>query len=408
MNDTSVALQKVNLRRLHPYLDNILIVGIIIGKQRPRKFLDKKSSVEVYRGVWNFTLRDSPQDYINITYWGPSEVIFQANEKFRTGDVVEIINPKINVRILNDTSEQFRPMVTSPYNLTLNEKSSIVHHAGMSVDYLPLLKFPTKPIAGFLPLRDIHNSGASIKDFIDVLAVVRGLGQVRTITSKTNEIMLVRTVEVFDHTCPSLKIDIWDPDIINRSEKWTPRFTALFFTDLIVLWSNFQRQFIAKVSNRTIVTENPEGKEVQLLLDYAKDAPIETFEIVDQFLTTLPDPSTIRDIMSVKQIQDKINASLQEVRSGSKQFTALLFAFVSNLDLDGLSQTLMITCGKCKMPIKGSLCENSECSTVYENEVIDPEFKFDIKITLSDHTGTLTNCRFRGEVVEQALSCTSF
>lgn len=43
--------------------------------------------------------------------------------------------------------------------------------------------------------------------------------------------------------------------------------------------------------------------------------------------------------MSIKQIQDKIN-QLQENPLGSKQFTALVFSFVSFLDLDGLSKTL--------------------------------------------------------------------
>lgn len=89
MDDNNVALQRVNLRNLNPNLTNILIVGIIIGKQRPRKFLDKKAPVEFYKGVWNFTLRDSVQDYINVTYWETSEVIFQKNDQFHTGDVGE-------------------------------------------------------------------------------------------------------------------------------------------------------------------------------------------------------------------------------------------------------------------------------------------------------------------------------
>lgn len=75
---------------------------------------------------------------------------------------MEIINPIINVRNLNDHGEQYRPMVTSPYSLTLNEKSSIIRHEGNISEYLQLLKLPTKPIAGFLPLRDIHNNGAAI------------------------------------------------------------------------------------------------------------------------------------------------------------------------------------------------------------------------------------------------------
>lgn len=45
--------------------------------------------------------------------------------------------------------------------------------------------------------------------------------------------------------------------------------------------------------------------------------------------------------MSIKQIQDKINY-LQESTLNTKQFTALVFSFVSFLDLDGLSKTLTI------------------------------------------------------------------
>ncbi|CAH1155516.1 unnamed protein product, partial [Phaedon cochleariae] len=403
----SVGLQKVSLKNLIPNQENCLIVGIIIGKKRPRKFVDTKAPVEVFRGVWNFTFRDSPQDYINVTYWGSSEVVFQANDKFHTGDVVEIINPSVNVRKFNDYGEQFLPMVTSPFSLSLHDRSSLILHGGNPLYYNGLLSYPTKPIVGFLSLRDIHNRGASIKDHIDILVAVRGLGQVRTVTSKSNEMMQVRTVEVFDHTSPNLKIEIWEPDIIQRSEKWRPRLTALFITDLKVQWSDFQRQFIAKVTNRTIITENPQGNEVQLLLNYAQTAPIETFEIVDQMINTLPDPATIQDVMSVKQIQDKINIHIQENRLVNKQFTALLFAFVTTLDLDGLSKTLVIKCGHCKLQMKGSNCENSECPTVYEKEMADPEFNFDIQITLTDHTGTLTNCKFRGHVVEQALNCTA-
>lgn len=82
-----VSLKRVSLKDLNPNLYNVLIVGIIIGKTRPRKFLDTKTSVETYKAVWNFTLRDSKQDYINCAYWGASETIFNVNERFRTGDV---------------------------------------------------------------------------------------------------------------------------------------------------------------------------------------------------------------------------------------------------------------------------------------------------------------------------------
>lgn len=71
---------------------------------------------------------------------------------------MDIINPKINVREINDKSERFRPLVTSPFSLTLTERSNITHHPGeTNLSYL--LFYPTKPVAGFVPLRDIQQNG---------------------------------------------------------------------------------------------------------------------------------------------------------------------------------------------------------------------------------------------------------
>lgn len=64
-------------------------------------------------------------------------------------------------------------------------------------------------------------------------------------------------------------------------------------TDLQICWSNYNKQFNAKVTSRTIVTENPHGKEVQNLSNYASTAPIEFSEIVDQMITTFPDGNSL-------------------------------------------------------------------------------------------------------------------
>lgn len=83
----SITLHRICVRDINPNFSNVLVVGVIIGKRRPRKFLDTKSSVQTFKAVLNFTLRDSQRDYINCSYWGASETIFQANDRFRTGDV---------------------------------------------------------------------------------------------------------------------------------------------------------------------------------------------------------------------------------------------------------------------------------------------------------------------------------
>ncbi|CAH1992327.1 unnamed protein product [Acanthoscelides obtectus] len=406
-NNNNISLRRVKLRELLPDIEGILIIGIIIGKQRPRKFLDRKSPVESYIAVWNFTLRDSPCEYINVSFWGSTEVVFQANDKFHTGDVVEIINPKIRLRSLNDQGEQYRPMVTSPYSMQLNERSYLVLHEGPVDGYRKLLQLPTKPLAGYVAIKDVHSRGACIKDLkVDILVVVKSLGTIRTVKARTSETLQVRTVEVFDQTSTSMKIEVWESDIIARSEKWKPRCTILFLTDLRVQWSDFQREFVTKVTSSTIVTENPIGREAQILLDYAKHAPMETAEIVDNLLAT-SDLSLIQDVASVKQVHDRINNLIENNAVGSKQFTVLMYAHVTSFDLDGFSRVLLIKCARCKTQLTDSVCQNQECPTNFENEPNDVDIAFDIKMDLMDHSGTLVGCKFGNQIAEKLLGYTA-
>lgn len=83
-------MQRMTLTDLQPNIDNALIVGIIIAKQRPRVITkDTNAGNSSERSVWNFTLRDSPRDYINATYWGEYDNIREIDVKFEIGDVGE-------------------------------------------------------------------------------------------------------------------------------------------------------------------------------------------------------------------------------------------------------------------------------------------------------------------------------
>jgi hypothetical protein len=49
--------------------------------------ISEGSSSGSERSVWNFTLRDSPYDLINATFWGSPEYIQNLSDKFHVGDV---------------------------------------------------------------------------------------------------------------------------------------------------------------------------------------------------------------------------------------------------------------------------------------------------------------------------------
>lgn len=85
-----LCVYKTTLKNISPNTENALLVGVIIAKQRPRKFQDSNpGSNGKDRGVWNFTLRDSPNDWINATLWAPSDYVFHLDTKFQIGDVGE-------------------------------------------------------------------------------------------------------------------------------------------------------------------------------------------------------------------------------------------------------------------------------------------------------------------------------
>ncbi|XP_076270084.1 meiosis specific with OB domains hold'em [Rhynchophorus ferrugineus] len=407
--DNNVTLQRVNLRNLDPNLNNVMIVAIIIAKQRPRVVETQENQRSVYRAVWNFTIRDSPQHYINATYWGNVDQILDISNKYDTGDVVEVLNPLILVRKVEDRSEQYHPMVTSPYKLSLNERSGLVGHPDKA-PYTRLLNYPTKPTTTFIPFQNIHTNGSNINSG-DILGALRGLGQIRMINSRfdANQMMKsekiqLREIELFDHTSPSLKVTLWDPDLIKRSNNWRPRTTLLFLTDVRIEWSVFVQAFVAKTTGRTVVTENPITSEAETLFRYAQTAPIEMFDIVAQVVASIPNNDLNDDVVTVRHLQARINDLLQSKTNGNKSFTVTMMAFVSHLDLDGLSQTLLKKCAHCKTVMEGNHCTNLACQG---KDWRPPEITFDIQVMLSDHTGTLRNCRLSGGNAEDVLGCSA-
>lgn len=50
-------------------------------------------------------------------------------------------------------------------------------------------------------------------------------------------------------------------------------------------------------------------------------------------------------------------------------------------------------------------CENLECPVGSGQQCLEPLKTMDIRVSVSDHTGTLDNCRLSGKAAEQTLQC---
>lgn len=81
--EKSVGIERYHIRDLAQDVNSIVVIAIIIGKRQARTF----SKDNVTKAVWNCTIRDSPYDYINLTYWGTEDIISPLYEKFQIGDI---------------------------------------------------------------------------------------------------------------------------------------------------------------------------------------------------------------------------------------------------------------------------------------------------------------------------------
>lgn len=129
------------------------------------------------------------------------------------------MKPKIVVRHIDDNGEQFRPSVTSPFNLTLNEESSsmVIHEGENYHDFLPLVHYPTKPASSHLTLADIYVNGSTIKgEFVDLLVAIQFVGPIKKLKLKSGSEKDKRDISVLDQTHTGLKITLWDAEFIQR------------------------------------------------------------------------------------------------------------------------------------------------------------------------------------------------
>ncbi|XP_023231096.1 meiosis-specific with OB domain-containing protein-like [Centruroides sculpturatus] len=151
----------VQICDLSPNLFNAIIVGIVITKQDVKNVQSKrKPGTERY--VLGFTLRDSPNDTINITCWGDEHDVNNISNQFQIMDVVKIKNPQIQLKHSASSDNRYRPEVSSPFHLNISAKYSEVNICFEAQEkYDCLIHIPTK-FNQYYNLVDIINNGQNI------------------------------------------------------------------------------------------------------------------------------------------------------------------------------------------------------------------------------------------------------
>uniref|UniRef100_A0A1B6DUZ9 MEIOB-like N-terminal domain-containing protein n=1 Tax=Clastoptera arizonana TaxID=38151 RepID=A0A1B6DUZ9_9HEMI len=402
---SSVAgIKKACIGSLGPKSADFLIVALIIAKQRPHTVMIKRDSSE--KSVWNFTIRDSPADYMNVSVWGSPEFVDNLAASFHVGDVVDIMKAKVVLASrVGDLEGKFIPAVTSPLQLSLNENFSEIslHDQDDCSAFYFLLFLPTKPPDDYVSISDIHNNSKALcKSYVNLLVAICSIGPIRHLKSKTGKELECREIVVMDQTHPGLKIQIWETEVIYRADNWQARKTILFIADILLDWSSYKNEMVGTISSRTIITENPNINHAQDLKNYSRTAPIQAAAILDHIANNIPDSSTINNIMSCKAVFQK---ATEGEASGS--FTALIYAVIEDIDLDGKMQLVVNKCLHCQTLLEDhvQLCSNSHCPTNRPNcsEIFSSEKSFDLQITLMDHTGCIENCRLTTAAAKTVL-----
>ncbi|XP_022129154.2 meiosis-specific with OB domain-containing protein-like [Pieris rapae] len=341
-----VGVQKICLNNLNINVCNALIVGIIIAKHSPRIIGTKKKNGES-RGVMSFTLRDSKVDTVNIDVWGSEYFVITFYERFLVGDVVEISSPKISVKA--SENDAFRPQVSSPFYLSLNEGTSEVniYNGDTFSFFLPLLHIPTKPCAGYCGLAEVLKFSEQTNNvYVDLLVLVKTIQPPKTIRTKKGTDMTVRAVEIIDNTTPgSVFLDMFEMETIQRAEEWCPLESVLFIADARVSWRS--RMVRVQSCSRTVITHQPHTPEAEALRLFIRNQASCGGEVAAWAAWSGERASAA----SVAQIRDRL-------ASGSP-FSAALHAVLTHLDLEDLVSTTNV---------------NIE----------------DIRVRFADHTGELT------------------
>lgn len=297
-------ISQLNVKKLfdlHPENVNCLIVALVLSKTEPNIFLAKNDTQ--FKGVMNFTVRDSKQHVVNCKCWGPRDKIEEYNEKIEIGDIIDIVCPKVMIihQAANDTQQaRYQPVPTLPISLVINygqgflEKHSF-HDLENYKDIKQLWRLSHKPLYSVLNLEDVkktfHNNMVPIiyADFLVMVGLIRPLRELKS--SKNGRPRKCMELIVFDQSLPTgMILTIWHQEWILRIQKlWQPLKMIVHLIDIKVNYSEFYKSCILNFTTHSLIYENPMGQETQSLMQFANALPKTSFEMfAQQSSETLP------------------------------------------------------------------------------------------------------------------------
>ncbi|XP_060795699.1 meiosis-specific with OB domain-containing protein isoform X4 [Neoarius graeffei] len=365
----------VSISDLSPNITRPNVVGIIIGKTDARGFPDRKN-VGSERFTFSFTIKDSPDHFINVSSWGTEEYIQGLSSHIKIGDCasfsVVIENPLVATKD-PEKEDRFCPSTPSLYRLLVTEAHSAIRMCtdlDTESQLLSLFHIPVKDSGDFYSLGDITANGQSLDgNFINILAAVRSIGEPKYFTTSNGRKGQKLEIKLFDETLTSFPFICWDRETIQFAQTLPPRETVLFIVDARISFDTFRNCMVATATSKTIITMNP----------------------VD----------SISDVLTVSQVKAR-------AQKRSDAFYGVIYGFITTLGLDScITKVIRSRCDRCKFRVceEIEVCTNTACPK--QGEAGEVTAAFDLLVDISDHTGTLQGCNLSGTVAEKTLGCTS-
>ncbi|XP_078019285.1 meiosis-specific with OB domain-containing protein [Epinephelus lanceolatus] len=390
----------IAISELHPNFFHPKVAGIVIGKSDVRSFPDRKN-IGVDRYTFSFTIKDSPDFFINVTAWGNDGYIIGLSNSFSTGDCIIIDNPLVTSKD-PEKGDKFCPTTPSLYRLLVTETHSQVSLcADMdTIDrMLPLIHLPVKDSRDFYSLGDIVANGQKLDGtVINILAAVKSIGELKQFTTSDRRKGQRLEVKLFDDSVSSFPLVCWDREAIQLVQTLIPKETVLFIADAKISFDSFRNGMTATVNSKTIITVNPDTREASLLYSYAKEASESGVLDQDEKPEDIPVES-ITDVYTVSQLK-------QKAREDPEAFFGITYSFISRLDLDSsVSKVIRTRCSRCKFQVTDDMqsCTNELCPG--RDQALSASTGFDLLVDFTDHTGTLHACTLRSPVAEKTLGC---
>ncbi|XP_072229036.1 meiosis-specific with OB domain-containing protein [Leuresthes tenuis] len=402
-NNNEMASQNcIAISELHPNFCHPKVVGIIIGKTDVKSFPDRKN-FDVDRFTFSFTLKDSPDFFINVTAWGNDGYINGLANTFSIGDCVTVENPLVSSKD-PEKGDKFCPTTPSNYRLLVTEAhSQVCPCADMDIidRMLPLVHLPVKDSGDFYSLGDIMANGQKLDGtLINILAAVRLIGEARQFTTSDGRKGQRLEVKLFDDSVPSFPLICWDRETIQLLQTLVARETVLFIADAKMSFDSFRSCMVATANSKSIITVNPDTREASLLFSYAKEVSESGALDQDEAPEDLPVDS-ITDVYTVSQLK-------QRAKEHPEAFFGITYSFISKLDLDSsVSKVIKTQCSRCKFQVSEDTqrCDSQLCPG--RDQAFSATRGFDLLVDFTDHTGTVQACSLRGLVAEQTLGCTT-